>query len=822
MSSAQLLRLAWRQCRANGRRLEWRSLAAALLIAITLSSLLAVTGARLERGLGQQSAALLGADLSLLSRRPLTDQGLPQAEAGGIRHTDVVQFTSMLNTEQQFLLVSIKAVQAPYPLRGEIDIAPAGPPLPEPGTLWAERSVLQRLGMQVGDTLEVGYQPLRISAELISAPDRGSGFGSFNPQVIINRADLDATGLLGPGARVRYRRLFAGPLAAIDQLEAELRQQLSGGERLVSLRGDGNLQGELQRNLSRYLRLSAIMALLLCALTILLSLRRFSRSNLDRAALLINMGMTAGQLLRLYGLQLLILWLGCALLGTLSACLLSQLLDWMLMQWLPALPAVPAWHYGQGALLGLALLLTLGLPPVLAVSRVSVSHLLKRQPPPPAPGGLVLSTLALLLMLAAIALYLNSLGQALLVGALLAATGLLLGYVGQWLVLYASRLLAARLQLGRLLVLRLRQQRRWLQLQIPVISLLLALMALLWLARADLMTRWQQQLPLNTANHFLINIQPWETEPLSALLDSQQVEHRLYPMVRGRLVGLNGLPPSKAFNEQQRQHNSLNRELNLTWMQTLPRSNIINAGQWPPQALAGQASISVEQQMAQQLGLELGDRLAFDIGGQRVEAVISSLRQVQWDSFQPNFYVIFSPAALDGLPVSYITSFYLPADNNRTVPALLAQFPTLTLISIEQLLAQARQVIHQLVDASALILALTLLAGAVLVITLINQELAQRRYENALLQTLGATPEECRRLTRLEFSLVGTVCGLLAAVLAELTLWPVHQQILRIEPGLHPLSWLLLPLGGWLLFSLLGRLGGRQLQQGRLLQQLVR
>lgn len=810
MTFSQLNRLALRQSRASWRLLEWRALAAALLIAICLSTLLAVTGAKLEKTLGQQSAAILGADLVISSSRPLPAARKQAAETAGLATSDVVQLSSMLSGNEKFLLGSIKAVSDPYPLRGEIETAPQLNAIPEPGTLWAEATVLQRLGLQVGDSMELGYTSLTISAELLSSPDRGRGFGSFNPMVMINQADLAATKLIAPGARVNYRLLIAGDENGVNDFETAITPQLSQAERVLSLNSDDNMQGNLQQNLSRYLRLSAVMALLLCALTILLSLRRYSHANLNRAAVLLNMGLQPRQLVQLFGLQLLQLWAVCGLAGTLIAIVLDGVVGTLLQQMIPGeLPAAALISWGQGALMGLVLLITLGLPPLLAISRVSVAQLLRRSEPTDVSLGRGLMALALLALMGWIGIYLHSLPLALMLTIVLVGVSWLLGFVGQLITRTLARQLSGRLKLGRLLVLRIQQQRRWQRLQIPVMSLLLALMALLWMARGDLMNRWAEQLPADAANHFVINIQPWEKAPLETFMAEQQVDSHLYPMVRARVTGKNGQPNQQAFTAEQQKDNSLNRELNLTWSNTLARENRVIEGTWPPRSDENGNTVSVESGLAERLGLKLGDTLSYSVGANTFEATVDSIRQVKWDSFQPNFFMIFAPGALENMPTSYITAFYLAPENTRTAAALLEQFPTLTLIAIEQLLAQARQMITHLVDASSVIMALSLLAGTILVITLMIQERAQRRYENALLQALGASAADCQQLDRLEFGLTGLVCGALAALLAELALWPIHQTALKIEAVVHPASWVLLPMLGMVLFTLLGSLSRR-------------
>ncbi|MGB0466992.1 MAG: ABC transporter permease [Pontibacterium sp.] len=813
MNSRSLLRLAWQQNRAATRLPVWRALLLALTVAISIATLLAVVGDRLERSLGRQTAELLGADMILRSSRPVADSIAEQANALGLETTRVIQFPTMVEAGEQLLLVSLRAVNRPYPLHGVIETQPPQQDLPEKQMAWAEPSVFERLNLQPGDSIQLGYVHFTLQAKLMSAPDRGTGFGSINPQIIINQTELKATGLLGPGARVRYRQLFAGESDALLSLEKSLRPALATGERLTTLNADQNFSGGALNNASRYLRLGALLTLLISALTIALSLRRYTLASRDRAAVLLSLGMSAGQLQILFFLQLLIAWVFCALLGSLGAVLLEQLSLQLLGDLLPRpVPSANPALYGLGALLGLMILLTLGLPPLIALSKVSVMQLFRRTVAPQTLTGRLLQLLAVLLLTLLLVFYLDNVVLALSLIISLLVTAWLLGKLGAYLLRLSAHQLAGKHTLVRLLRLRLQQQRRWHQMQIPVISLLLALMVISLWARSDLMNRWQSQLPADTPNHFLINIQQTEHQAVTHLLDSYQIKSELYPMVRGRITGRNGQPTSAAFSEEQQKYNALNRELNLSWSDHLPGHNQLVSGQWHHEK-STETRISIEQEFARKLDLEVGDQLEFSIGSHTLTATVSSIRRVQWESFRPNFYVIFSPGALENMPVSYITSFHAEQAQRAAGPALLKQFPTLTLIDIEQMLVQARQLIQRLTDTSGLVMGLTLFAGLILVFTTLSQELEQRRYENALLQVMGATPQQCRQLDLLEFGLLGLICGGLAAILGELALWFIHQKLILIEPVLHPLNWLLLPVAAALLFVLTGSLTRRSINE---------
>ncbi|WP_409524555.1 ABC transporter permease [Nitrincola sp. MINF-07-Sa-05] len=797
--------LAWRQLRNQLRTTEWRALLLACWIAIAIATPLALLADRLERGLLQESAALLGADLILRAQRPIHQERISDAEAAGLSMTQVIQFPSMLARDDEMMLVSVRAARAPYPLRGQIITSPEqADDLPAPGQIWAEQRVFTQLGLSLGDNLQLGYADFEITAVLQSSPDRGSGFRSFSPHVIINEEDLEASGILAPGSRAEFRLLLAGDEDAIETLDEKWRQDLRTDERLYSLQNDQPMTGAALGNGLRYLKLTALIALLLAALTITLSLRRFSNGQFSRCALLLSLGMPPRQLIRLYLLQLLMAWAIVALLGTATGLLLEQLVIGWLEDLLPqALPAAAPLRYFSGAALGLALLVLLGLPPILQLARVPVSHLFRGDGAPQDKRASLLYLTCLILLGVVLLAFLEEYMAALALLVLLLAGGALFGWVTQQALLLLTRPLAKRLLLGRLLSMRLRQQRRWHRLQSAVLVLLLTLLSVVWISRTDLLESWQEQLPVDTPNYFVVNIQPWQKDDLDDFFATHEIDSLLYPMVRGRINSLNGEPIRPQMNEEQLEHNTLNRELNLSWAAQAPDNNPLTAGTWWSSDTT-EAEVSVEQEMADELGLSLGDTLGFDIGGLPLEARITNLRQVEWGSFQPNFYVIFNQGALESFPATFITSFHLESEKQQLVNDMLRAFPSLTLIDIDQLLQQAALWLKRLGDSSALILAMSLICGGLLLIVTLLQALEQRRYEVALLQTLGATAKQTRQLDLLEFLLLGLVGGLLASLATELTLGALHLTLLKIPVQLHWQLWVVLPLGAALFFCLSG------------------
>lgn len=805
-------RLARQQAISSLRSPEWRALLAALIVAISLISLLTQLGDRLEQSLNRRTAELLGADLVLRAEEPVA-----LAARSGIRSSLVAQFPTMIEAGDEMMLVSVRAVTAPYPLRGTIVTEPTlHPDTPEPGTAWAEPRVFEMLQLEPGDTVQLGYSQFRLSHRLISSPDRGSGFRSFSPGLIIRSDALEATGVIAPGSRVQYRQLFAGPTDAIATLEEQLRANLGPDERLYSLRAEQPMTGRALRNAELYLRLSALFALLLGALTITLSLRRYNAAQHSRAALLLSLGLESRQLLLLYGYQLLFGWLICALLGTALGFGLQQLLVQLLGNLLPQpVPQASLAAMASGALIGLLLLTTLGLPAFYRLSQVSVVALFRETSLPSGMRLRLFQLLGLGMLAALMSIYIESLTLALLLLGALTLSGLAVGLLAQALLQRLAQALRYRMRLGSLLILRIRQQRKWHRLQAATMTLLLTLLTTLIIARGDMLQQWRTQFPPETPNYFLINIQPWEKAPLDQLFADEGLSPALYPMIRGRISSLNDTPLAEApLSAEQRRHNALRRELNLTWAAQMPDNNTLLSGSWW-EGTPSEPLISVEQDLAEALGVSIGDRVGFQVGSQVLQAQVSNIRAVQWESFRPNFYVIFSPGALENLPATFITALRLDGEQRQLARTLLKQFPTLTLIDIDQLLNQAQALIEKLVDSSSMILLLTLLAGLLLLVVTLMQELERRRYENALLQTLGATPGQSRQLDLLELLWLGLICGALAAVASEAILWLIHAYVLEIPLTLHPLSWLLLPVLSALLFTGIGALIRKPLDQAR-------
>ncbi len=804
---SRLLRLALRQLLREARSGELRVLFFALLIAVAASSAIGYFGARLNAAMLLRAGEFLAADLVLRGTAPASPEQIAAGTRQGLEHARAVEFSSVIATDQGVQLASVKAVDDAYPLRGRLKSAaqpyaseePGG--RPAPGEAWAEARLLAALDLKVGDPIEVGRQMLRLTRVLTYEPDRSSDFYSLTPRVLVHLADLDATGVVQPGSRVSYRELWRGAPDALAAYRRAVQPGLAAHQRLQDAR-DGNRQvgGALDRA-GRYLNLASLAAVLLAGVAVALSATRFASRRLDLSAMLRCFGLTRRETLLLFGLQLLLLGLLASLAGALLGALAQFSLFHLLAGLLP--PQIPGGGL-QPALVGMATglvaLAGFALPPLAALGRVPPLRVLRRDLlPPPLATWLVyaIALLALGLIMWWLSLDIR-LTLALLGGGLLAC--LALG--GLWLLalrglrrLLADAGLTWRLGLGQLLRHPLAAVGQSL-----AFGLILLAMALVALLRGELLDNWRAQLPEQAPNHFALNILPAERDAFAAHIAALSPQPAsLYPMLPGRLVTINGQPAREVVSEESRGERAVRRDLNLTWSAQLPAGNQLLAGQWWDTLPADHGpSVSVEAKLAESLGVQPGDHLGFTIAGQDIEARVASLRSVDWDNFQPNFFVIFDPQSLAGQPVTYLTSFYLPPRSEQALVELARTFPTVTLLQIDAVLAQLRGILAQVTLAVEYVLLFVLAAGLVVLFAGLQATLDERIRQGALLRAIGAERSLLLRARLSEFAVLGAGSGLLAAVGCELISALLYRQAFDLAWQPHPMLLLLPPLGALL------------------------
>ncbi|WP_323847182.1 ABC transporter permease [Microbulbifer magnicolonia] len=797
---------------------DWRGgelalIATALVLAVTCVTAIAHFTDRLARAMEQQSLTFLAAERVLRSSLPVDPAWLQEARRRGLQQAQAVQFASMVAAGDQFQFAAVKAVDDGYPLVGHLEMRAAedaasqivrrGPP---PGEAWLEPRLLPLLQLQMGDSLQLGDTRLRVTGLLEREPDRSTSLFDMGARLLVHLDDLPAAGVIQPGSRVRYRYLFAGDDTALEQYFKWLEPQLTEHQRVIDLReGQPRVASALDRA-ERFLFLAGSLAVLLASVAVGLAARRYGLRHTAYVAVMKSLGAGRGKILAIYLGQLTALTLIATAVGLLLGSLIQAQAVALMADFFPVEPPPSQWRpLLVGLATGFACALGFALPPLFRLARTDPMQTLRRDWSNPDRRewlGLVLGPTSMLLLIWWLS------GSLAITAALFAGMALLVGgsaLVNQLLV--RGRLSALggawRIALGSL-------QRRAAFNTLLIAAFgtgLLAMLALVF-ARTALIDEWRMQLPEKAPNHFLMNIAPHEVDGLRQMLsDNDVTSTEIYPMVRGRLVAINGVPASEYEKNTSRERvGALHRELNLSWTENLAPDNRILEGAWWDKADEG---VSVEVELAARLNLSLGDRLRFSIGGLEVEAPVASFRSLDWNSMRPNFYMLFAPGTLQDFPATYITSFYLPPQQKLVVNDLVRNFPSISVIELDKIIERIRNTIDQVSLAIETVMALMLVAGVLVLIAGVRASIAERLQEAAIIRTLGGRRRLLLQSLVLEFGLLGTAAGLLAAIGAEATLAVLSQRVFELPLAFHPTLWLLGPLAGALLVGIAGTLACR-------------
>ncbi len=812
MTFAKLGLWLLRRERASG---EWRVLLLALVIGVGSVSTTGFLGDRIKRAMSEQGASFLGADLLVTSPRPIDtwpDHALQTSNA--------LEFASMVSRGDAFQLGTLRAVDAAYPLRGEVRIADrpfeAGTPRPAqppPGAVYVDQELLTLLNAAVGDSVQIGEATLRIAGVVVEEPGQLAGVFGFAPRVFMRADEVEATRVLQPGSRLTYLYQFAGDAEPLAAFGTTLKPQLETTQRLIGSRdGVETLRGAFA-NADHYLQLTALISLLLSVAAIAIAAHRHALRHYDQAALLRCMGATTAQLRTLYAVQLLTLGVLGSLVGVAVGALTQQALAGLILpEAVTRLPSLGAAPVAVAVASGLLALAGASLPALMRLIRVPPLRVLRRDLPPLPVAAWLSASISGSALLILIGWYA---GDAKLVAIFVGALAALIGV----LILLARLALVAgrgvqKISYGpvRFGLAQLLRHRFDSTLQLGAFTLALFLVALLALVRSDLIDGWRQQLPENAPNHFLVNIAPHQQAAVAAYLAEHRLEaSEVYPMVRGRLVSKNGMPIADTLPPEARDTNTLRRELNLTWTTILPANNVLLSGTWHGARSDPAAEISVESEMAERLNLALGDTLGFESGDQTISARITSIRSVKWESMQPNFFVIFSPGPLDALPASAIASVYVPPDATGVLPGFVKTFPGITILALDKLIANIEAVFAQIVAAIQLLLGFLLAAGMAVVVATLLASLDARQQEAVLLRTLGAQRAYLAKGLWSEFIALGVLAGLLASICAEIAMALIADRLFDLPVRLHPWLWLALPAAGALLVGASGWLTTRHI-----------
>ncbi len=800
------LALAWRQLRRDLAAGDIRILFASLVLAVVAVTSVGFVTDRAERALAIEANRLLGGDVVVRGDAPPADALRTLTKAPGLRATETQELQSMIRAGESLSLGDLRALGEGFPLRGAFRIVEAkngkerdAAGIPAPGTLWISQAGAETLGAKPGDEIGIGARTLTLAALVVQEPDAALDYFNVAPKVFLNLADLPSTGLVQEGSRLRYRLVVAGESTAVERFTDQVKPQLARGQRMETIRdARPEVRSALDRA-SRFLGLAALVSVVLAAVAVAMAARRHSERHLSGTAVMRCLGAQQRTLVGIHVGELVLLGVAACTAGV----LIAFGLQWGIGNWLQqslqidippagALPAV------QGYGVGMIVLLAFGAPPVLALRRVPALRVLRRDLDRTEPSAWLVA-LAGFAGLAALLWWKAgspALGTAMLIGIVgtLAVLALL-----AWSLILLVRRLRSRLR-GSLRYGLANVSRRAGTSIAQVSALGLGLMALLLLTfvRTDLLDRWQLALSANAPNRFIINVQPDQVDPVKAFMQARGLAGaELYPMIRGRLLELNGKPSSAADYQDAdaRTQRRADREFNLSMAATLRDDNKITAGKFWTDRTPSSPELSVEEEFAESLGWKLGDRVAFDIAGQRFEGRVTSLRSVDWESFRPNFFVIASPGALDGYSASYITAVSVPAGDATFTRELVGRFPNLSVIDVEAVLNQVRGTAEQVSQVVQVVFWFSLAAGLLVLMAAVSASQDERLLEGGVMRVLGGSRRQLRLAQASEFAAIGLLAGLVAAIAASVLSGVVATQVFDLP---WKANWQLAAIGGGL------------------------
>ena len=785
-------RLGWRSLWRDLRSGELRLLIVAVTLAVAALTAVGFFADRLKSGLQRDALQLLGGDAVVSSDNLTPEAFVAKAWALGLEVVQTVGFPTMARAPDTqgggTKLVALKVVEPGYPLRGNLRVteqpgASDTPTreIPAPGEAWIDEPLLDAIGLKMGDPLLLGDATLRIAKIIVSEPDRGGGFMSFAPRVMINRADLATTALIQPASRLNYRMAVAGskaPVASfVDWAQAEVKKPEVRGVRVESLEGGRPEVSQTLERAEKFLNLVALLAALLSAVAVALAARGFAANHLDDCAMLRVLGLSQRTIASSYAVEFALIGLLASGLGVAFGYAVHYGFVLLLAGLVTAaLPPPGIWPVVFGMGMGLTLLLAFGLPPVLQLAQVPPLRVIRRDVgglKPASMGVLGLGVLgfATLLLAASSDLKLGLIAVGGFAGAVVVFAAL------SWLAVKLLRWSVNESTAPRWMVLATRQisaRPAYAVVQVSALAVGLLALVLLVLLRTDLISSWRQATPADAPNRFVINVMPEQGEAfLKALQDGGVEKYDWFPMIRGRLVAINGRTVSPDDFQEDRAKRLVDREFNLSHSATNPQQNEVVAGRWTPEE---QGAISVEEGIAQTLNLKLGDTMTFDVGGLQMVSKITSLRKVDWGSMRANFFVMYPVSAMPEVPSTYMSAFKAPStpgfDNT-----LVRRFPNITNVDMTATINQVQRVLDQVIRAVEFLFAFTLAAGLVVLFAAVTATREERAKEFAIMRAVGAKSSLLRQVQRTELIGVGLLAGFLASIVATAVGWALAKYV---------------------------------------------
>lgn len=792
----------------------------AMTLAVTSMTAVGFFTDRVGRAVQAQAAQTLAADLIIRSPAAIDERYLQLGEAAELATATVLEFpTVAIGQQDGRSLAMVIAVSEGYPLRGELLVsaqlfAGSAPTdkVPAPGNAWAEPGLMARLNAEIGDTIKLGSAEFRLSRVLEFRPDQSIGFLSLAPSVLVNTNDVAAMDVIKPGSRVTYKQLYAGTLEAVAAFTEQIKPQLGREEQLRSLESAGEQIVAAIDRARRFLSLASLVTVILAAVATAMAARRYALRHLDTVALVKSLGATQGFIQIGTLIQLLIIVVVTASAGTLFGYLAQNGLAALAARFTPFdLPPASM----QASLLGLVTALTIAigfaLPHLLQLRTTPPLRVLRKELAPPQLRSGVMYGVALVSLIAMVWFIVQEFVLLALVVAGLLITTLVAVLAGWLIVRLFTRFrggvgIAWRYGLANI-------SRRQGESVVQIVAFGLGLMVLLVLGvvRNDILNDWRRSLPEDAPNYFLLNIEPDDWDGIAALFETELGSApEFLPLIRGRMSAINGQPVEEIQFASREAQRFISRESNLTWTAELPASNHIEAGEWWPEDYDGALQLSIDARMAEQMGISIGDVISMTVGGEEISAPVRSLRFIEWDSLSPNFYLVFSPGDVRYLPQTYLSSFYVPDDKRNVLKLLLQRYPELTLFDLEVTLAQVRDIVDKATLAIEYVFVFTLLAGVIVLLAAVQVTRDERRFESAILHTLGARRRQILQAVAAEFIALGALSGFLAALGASFVGYSLARWVFDLSYEIDPVLWLVGLLGGAVVVGVTGTLATRK------------
>ena len=815
----QILRFALRNLWRDLKSGELSVLLLALTVAVLSLTAVGFFTSRISQGVRAQAAEVLAADLRLESSNPIPAHYFSDAKARALRSAQILSFPTAMFSGDESQLAALNAVSDAYPLRGHVRIADvpfgvarATDRIPGRGEVWIDARIIAQLKIALGSSLRIGTASFRVTQVLDYRPDQGTGFVNLAPAALLNYDDVASTQLIQPGSRVTYAALFAGSAARIASFREYLESNKAPGERLREVEESSRQLNSAIDRASRFLNLASLASVLLAAVGVAMGARRYATRHIDTVALMKCMGASQGFVLAISVIELALLAVFAVTIGALLGYLAQSGLAWLLRGLIRTdLPAASLAPLPIALVTVLAMLIGFALPPLLQLKSTPPARVLRKSvSAPPLRYGL-----SYLLALAALFAILWSLVRdtelvlSVLAGVL--GVGLVLTLAGYGLVRLTGRLrggvgVAWRYGLANV-------SRRGGDSVVQIVAFGLGLLVLLLLAvvRGDLLADWRHSLPADVPNNFLINIRPEERESLHEFLQSRGLgQPQMFPMIRARITAINSRPSESLKFKGESGRGFLEREQNLTWSADLMDDNQLIAGKWWTAAESGKPLVSISSEYQEALQLKLGDKLSFDIAGEALTVEVASIRKIRWDSFRPNFFLVFPPGLLDGAAGTYMTSVFLTAAQRPALADLVRRFPTVSVFDVDAILKQIRDIMDRASLAVQYVFLFTLAAGIVVLLAAVQSTRDERRYESAMLRTLGASRGTVLQGVAAEFSALGFLSGTLAAFGATTIGWVLARRLFSLHYTLDPWVWVVGLLCGTVLVGVSGTLATRR------------